>query len=54
MARRGRRTTRRFARGLERLADKVKPELVMISAGFDAHAEDPVGDLDWRSKTSRS
>jgi acetoin utilization deacetylase AcuC-like enzyme len=23
----------------------VRPELVLISAGFDAHAEDPVGDL---------
>ena len=34
-----------FRAGLERLADKVKPELVVISAGFDAHAEDPVGDL---------
>ncbi len=34
-----------FRAGLERLADRVKPELVLISAGFDAHAEDPVGDL---------
>ena len=25
--------------------DRIKPELVLISAGFDAHAEDPVGDL---------
>ena len=40
-----RRTTRRFAPGLERLADRIRPELVLISAGFDAHAEDPVGDL---------
>ena len=31
--------------GLETMADKVRPELVLISAGFDAHAEDPVGDL---------
>ena len=29
----------------KRLADQVRPELVLISAGFDAHAEDPVGDL---------
>ena len=28
-----------FRKGLEALADKVRPELVMISAGFDAHAE---------------
>ena len=34
-----------FRAGLEKLADRVKPELVLISAGFDAHAEDPVGDL---------
>jgi acetoin utilization deacetylase AcuC-like enzyme len=34
-----------FRSGLETLASKIKPELVLISAGFDAHAEDPVGDL---------
>jgi acetoin utilization deacetylase AcuC-like enzyme len=34
-----------FRSGLEKLADRVRPELVLISAGFDAHAEDPVGDL---------
>ncbi len=34
-----------FRAGLETLADKVRPDLVLISAGFDAHAEDPVGDL---------
>ena len=34
-----------FKTNLETLADKIKPELVLISAGFDAHAEDPVGDL---------
>jgi acetoin utilization deacetylase AcuC-like enzyme len=34
-----------FANGLEKLADSLRPELVLISAGFDAHAEDPVGDL---------
>jgi len=34
-----------FRAGLHTLADRVKPELVLISAGFDAHAEDPVGDL---------
>jgi acetoin utilization deacetylase AcuC-like enzyme len=30
---------------LEKLADRIRPELVLVSAGFDAHAEDPVGDL---------
>lgn len=44
------RTTResfqkRFAIELERFADRVKPQLVLVSAGFDAHREDPIGDL---------
>ena len=34
-----------FRSDLERLADRIRPELIFISAGFDAHAEDPVGDL---------
>ena len=34
-----------FRAGLEALARRVRPELVLISAGFDAHAEDPVGSL---------
>ena len=34
-----------FRSGLEAMADRIRPELVLISAGFDAHAEDPVGDL---------
>ena len=34
-----------FRSGLEKLADHIRPELVLISAGFDAHAEDPIGDL---------
>jgi acetoin utilization deacetylase AcuC-like enzyme len=34
-----------FSRGLEKAADKIKPELVLVSAGFDAHAEDPIGSL---------
>ena len=34
-----------FRAGLHSLADRIKPELILISAGFDAHAEDPVGDL---------
>jgi acetoin utilization deacetylase AcuC-like enzyme len=34
-----------FRSGLEKLADRIRPDLVLISAGFDAHAEDPVGDL---------
>jgi acetoin utilization deacetylase AcuC-like enzyme len=35
----------RYRQALEKAADKVKPELVLISAGFDAHRLDPVGSL---------
>ena len=42
-----------FRSALETLAAKVKPELILIGAGFDAHAEDPVGSLGSKSKTSR-
>lgn len=34
-----------FQGGLERAAASAKPELILISAGFDAHALDPVGNL---------
>ncbi|WP_422926944.1 histone deacetylase [Singulisphaera sp. PoT] len=34
-----------YRAGLEAFADHIRPELVLISAGFDAHAEDPVGSL---------
>ena len=34
-----------FRGAVEDFADRFRPELVIISAGFDAHAEDPVGDL---------
>jgi acetoin utilization deacetylase AcuC-like enzyme len=34
-----------FTRALERAANLVKPELVLVSAGFDAHARDPIGSL---------
>lgn len=35
----------RVADAMTSLADKVKPQLVLISAGFDAHRLDPVGSL---------
>ncbi len=35
----------RFATALERAAQHARPELILISAGFDAHAADPVGSL---------
>ncbi len=34
-----------FTASLEKAADAVKPELVLVSAGFDAHAADPIGSL---------
>jgi acetoin utilization deacetylase AcuC-like enzyme len=34
-----------FRSALERLAGKIRPELVIVSAGFDAHRDDPVGSL---------
>ena len=36
---------RRFRAELESFADRIRPELVLVSAGFDAHRLDPVGDL---------
>lgn len=35
-----------FTTALERIASRMQPELVFISAGFDAHRLDPVGSLD--------
>jgi acetoin utilization deacetylase AcuC-like enzyme len=34
-----------FTRALEESAAKIKPEFVLVSAGFDAHALDPIGSL---------
>jgi acetoin utilization deacetylase AcuC-like enzyme len=35
----------RFERALTESAEKIRPQLVLISAGFDAHAKDPIGSL---------
>ena len=35
----------KFRATLEEAAKKSKPELVLLSAGFDAHRNDPIGDL---------
>jgi acetoin utilization deacetylase AcuC-like enzyme len=35
----------RFRKALARAADESNPELVLVSAGFDAHARDPIGSL---------
>ncbi len=34
-----------FRNALEKMADQIKPELIFVSAGFDAHRLDPVGNL---------
>jgi acetoin utilization deacetylase AcuC-like enzyme len=34
-----------FTSALAKAADRFKPELVLVSAGFDAHAKDPIGSL---------
>jgi acetoin utilization deacetylase AcuC-like enzyme len=34
-----------FRTALEKAADKARPELVLLSAGFDAHVRDPIGSL---------
>ncbi len=34
-----------FAATLQRSADKLRPQLILISAGFDAHRQDPIGSL---------
>jgi acetoin utilization deacetylase AcuC-like enzyme len=35
----------RFRLACEKIVGKFKPQLVLLSAGFDAHRSDPVGDL---------
>jgi acetoin utilization deacetylase AcuC-like enzyme len=39
-----------FTRELTDFAAKIKPQLVLISAGFDAHREDPIGSLGLESE----
>jgi len=39
-----------FNRGLEWLASKIQPQLVIVSAGFDAHHHDPIGSLGLESE----
>jgi acetoin utilization deacetylase AcuC-like enzyme len=34
-----------FLSALEKAADRMRPELVLLSAGFDAHRRDPIGSL---------
>ncbi len=39
-----------FTAGLEQIAARIKPQLVILSAGFDAHRLDPVGSLGLESE----
>jgi acetoin utilization deacetylase AcuC-like enzyme len=39
-----------FATALEEAAGRCRPELILLSAGFDAHAADPVGSLGLESE----
>lgn len=34
-----------FQLGLEEIASRIRPDLIMVSAGFDAHRSDPIGSL---------
>jgi acetoin utilization deacetylase AcuC-like enzyme len=34
-----------FRGSLEKFADLIRPQLVLVSAGFDSHREDPIGSL---------
>ena len=36
---------KRLTRDIEQFAAKVRPDLVLLSAGFDAHRQDPIGSL---------
>ncbi|MCC9609700.1 histone deacetylase [Blastopirellula sp. JC732] len=40
----------KFAQAMEEFTAKVKPQLIILSAGFDAHAADPVGNLGLESE----
>lgn len=39
-----------FERAVDQFAGRVKPQLVLISAGFDAHRADPIGSLGLESE----
>jgi acetoin utilization deacetylase AcuC-like enzyme len=41
---------RQFQAGLESLAAKMRPQLILVSAGFDAHRLDPIGSLELESE----
>lgn len=39
-----------FRKSVESAADKIMPELLLVSAGFDAHRRDPIGSLGLESE----
>lgn len=43
-----------FKKELEAFAEKTKPQLVIISAGFDAHIRDPIGSLELETEDFRT
>lgn len=40
----------RFRAATQRLADVIRPQLVIVSAGFDSHKDDPIGSLQLESE----
>ena len=40
----------RFSQSLGEFADRLRPQLILISAGFDAHHRDPIGSLGLESE----
>jgi acetoin utilization deacetylase AcuC-like enzyme len=38
-----------FEEAVHRFADSMRPDLILASAGFDAHENDPVGSLGWQT-----
>ena len=44
---------KRFRHELEKFADRMRPQLVLLSAGFDSHRTDPVGSLGLESEDFR-
>lgn len=43
-----------FDEAINRFAQRMEPELVMISAGFDSHKDDPIGSLGLESEDFRT
>ena len=41
---------RQFRESVEEFAARIRPQLVLISAGFDAHRDDPIGSLGLESE----